>query len=121
MRDEEENRLAVAASGALAAGCLGPQIDARTRAGPDVAGTSLIERQLLCDGGEQFPHILGGLGRGFEEQQAGLPGVLLGVGSGYCALVGVLGDQIELVAGQGNDNVLVGLALQFLDPSFRFV
>lgn len=47
--------------------------------------------------------------------------VLFGVGGGDGALVGFLGDEIELVSGKSNDDVLVGLTLQFLDPSLRLV
>jgi hypothetical protein len=46
---------------------------------------------------------------------------LLGVGGGDGALVGGLGDQIELVAGEGDDDVLVCLALELLDPCFRLI
>lgn len=48
-------------------------------------------------------------------------GVLFGIGGGNSALVGFLGDEIELVSGKSNDDVLVGLTLQFLDPSLRLV
>jgi hypothetical protein len=37
--------------------------------------------------------------------------VLFGIGSGDGALVGFFGDEIELVSGKGNDDVLVGLTL----------
>jgi hypothetical protein len=47
--------------------------------------------------------------------------VLFGIGSGDGALVGLFGDEIELVSGKGNDDVLVGLTLQLLDPSLCLV
>lgn len=41
--------------------------------------------------------------------------------SGDGALVGLFGDEIELVAGEGDDDVFVGLALEFFDPGFGFI
>jgi hypothetical protein len=46
---------------------------------------------------------------------------LLGIGCGNGALVGAFGNEIEFVASEGDDDVFVGLALEFLDPGFRFV
>jgi hypothetical protein len=88
---------------------------------PQIAGTRLVERQLLGNGCEQLLHVLARLGRGFKEEKAGLAGILLGVGRLYGALIGRLGDEIELVAGQRDDDVLIGLALQLLDPRFGLV
>lgn len=82
---------------------------------------SLIQGQLLSDGSEQFPHILGSLGGGLEEQKSGLAGVRFGLRCGNGPLVGLLGDEIELVACQGDDDVLVGLALELLDPCLRLI
>lgn len=48
-------------------------------------------------------------------------GVLFGVGGGYSTLVGLFGDEIKLVSGEGDDNVLVGLTLKLLDPSLCLV
>lgn len=90
-------------------------------AGPEVPGAGLVEGQFLCDGGEELADVLACLGGGLEEEQAGLAGVLLGVGGGDGALVRVLGDQVELVAGEGDDDVLVCLALELLDPCFRLI
>ena len=90
-------------------------------AGPEVPGAGLVEGQFLCDGGEELADVLACLGGGLEEKKAGLAGVLLGVGGGDGALVGGFGHEIELVAGKGDDNVLVGLALEFLDPGFCLV
>ena len=47
--------------------------------------------------------------------------VLFGVGGGDGALVGFLGDEIELVTGKSDDDILVGLTLKLLDPSLGFV
>lgn len=47
--------------------------------------------------------------------------VLFGVGGGDSALVGFLGDEIELVTGKSDDDILVGLTLKLLDPSLGFV
>jgi hypothetical protein len=112
----------VAASRTLGLVGLGPEIDALSLlAGSQVAGTGLVEWQLLGNGCEEFTHVLARLGRGFEEQEAGLAGILLGVGRLDGALIGRLGDEIELVAGKGDDDVLVGLALELLDPRFGLV
>jgi hypothetical protein len=37
------------------------------------------------------------------------------------ALVGGFGDEIELVSSQGDDDVLVSLALEFLYPGLRLI
>jgi hypothetical protein len=101
---------------------LGPQINALSLlAWPQVAGTRLVERQLLGNGCEQLLHVLARLRRGLKEEKAGLASVLLGVGRLYGALVGRLGDEIELVASQRDDNVLVGLALELLDPRLGLI
>ena len=114
--------LTVAARGALCLVGLGPEVDALSLlAGPQVAGAGLVEGQLLCDGGEELADVLACLGGGLEEEEAGLAGVLLGVGGGDGALVRVLGDQVELVAGESDDDVLVCLALELLDPCFRLI
>lgn len=102
-------------------GRLRPQIDAWSLGRSDVAGAGAVQRQLLRDGGEQLADVLGGLGGGFEEEETGLLGVLLGLLCCDGALVRVLGHEIEFVAGEGDDDVLVGLALELLDPGFRFV
>lgn len=103
-------------------GALGCEADAWPLAGPGTAaGSDLVGRQLLCYRSEQLRDVLGGLGGGLKEEEAGLLGVSLSVGGGDGALVGLLSDEIELVAGKGDDNVFVGLALQFLDPSLGLV
>lgn len=103
-------------------GALGCEADAWPLARPGTAAsTDLVGRQLLCYRREQLLDVLGGLGGGLEEEKAGLLGVGLGIGSGDGALVGLLGDEIELVAGEGDDDVFVGLALQFLDPGLGLV
>jgi hypothetical protein len=92
--------LAVAAGWSLGLVGLGPQVHALSLlAWPQIAGTRLVERQLLGNGCEQLLHVLARLCRGFKEEKAGLAGILLGVGRLYGALVGRLGNEIELVAG----------------------
>lgn len=83
---------------------------------PDV-----IERQLLGDGGKQLLHVLGRLGRRLEKEEAGLLCVRLGVGSLDGSFVGLLSDQVQLVPGEGDDDVFVGLPLELLDPRFGLV
>ena len=117
-----QDTLAVAPGGALCLVGLWPQVNALALlAWPQVPRTGLVERQLLSNGSEELTHILARLGRGFEEEQASLASVLLGIGRGDGTLVGRLGDEIELVAGQGNDDVFVCLALQFLDPCLGLI
>lgn len=121
-RTHMRSSLTVATSRSLCLVCLGPQVHALSLlAGTEVAGAGLIEGQFLCNGGEELCDVLAGLGGGLEEKQTGLAGVLLGIGGGDGALIWVLGDEIELVAGKGNDDVLVCLALQFLDPCFCLI
>jgi hypothetical protein len=81
----------------------------------------LFDGELLCNGGEEFLDILGSLCRSLEEEQTSFLGVLFGIRGGDSALVGLFGDQIELVAGKSDDDVLVGLTLQLLDPSLCLV
>jgi hypothetical protein len=101
---------------------LGPQADARPlRGGAQVARPRLVEGQALRDGGEEVADILGRLGRRLEEEQAGLGGVLPRVVGGDGALGRIVGDEVELVAGEGDDDVLVGLALELLDPGLGLV
>jgi hypothetical protein len=84
-------------------------------------GPDLVERQLLGDGGKQLLHVLGRLGRRLKEEQPGLLRVGLGVGGGNSPLVGLLRYQVQLVPGEGDDDVLVGLPLQLLDPGFGLI
>ena len=55
------------------------------------------------------------------SKKPGFFGVLLGVGRGNGALIGGFGDEIEFVAREGDDDVFVGLALEFFYPGFCFV
>lgn len=109
------NILPLPLAAALAAGigvpALGLQAHAGSLSWSRMSGAGLIQRQLLRDGREQFPHILSRLGRRLKEQQAGLLGVRFGVGGGDGALIGLLADEIKLVSGEGDNDVLVGLAL----------
>ena len=120
--NDQHLSLTVAACRSLCLVRLRPEIDTLSLlAGPEVSGAGLVERQLLCDGGKEFAYVLARLGRGLEEKEAGFASVLLGVGGGDGALVRGLGDQIELVAGEGDDDVLVCLALELLNPCFRLI
>jgi hypothetical protein len=110
-------RLAVAPAWALSLVGLRPQVDALSLlAGSQVPWAGLVDWQLLGDSCEELLDVLARLGGRLEEEETGLAGVLLGVGGGNGALVGRFGNEIELVAGKGDDDVLVGLALEFLDP-----
>ena len=100
---------------------LGRQVDSRALAGSRMPGSSLIQRQLLCNGCEELPDVLSRLGRGFEEEETGFPGVGFGVGSRDRALVRLFCDQIELVAGKSDDDVFVCLALELLNPGLGLV
>ncbi len=115
-------RLAIAAPRTLSLIGLRPQVDTLSLlAWSQVPWTSLVDRQLLRNGCEELLYILARLGGRLEEEETGLAGVLLGVGGGDGALVGGFGNEIELVSGKGDDDVLVGLALEFLDPGLCLV
>jgi hypothetical protein len=111
----------LAALSSLCAGSFGSEVDTGSRSTAHASLGGLLDGELLCDGGEEFLDVLGRLCRGLEEEQTGFLGVLFGVGGGNGALVGFVGDEIELVSGKSNDDVLVGLTLQFLDPSLCLV
>lgn len=83
--------------------------------------TGLVQRQLLRNSCEEVPHVLGSLGRSLEEQQACLASVSLRLTGRNGPLVGLLGDKVEFVSGQRDDDVLVGLALELFDPCLRLV
>jgi len=114
--------LAVAPTRPLSLVRLRPEVNALSLlARSQVPGSRLVDRQFLRDGSEELLHVLACLGRRLEEEEAGFAGILLGVGGGDGALVGGFGHEIEFVAGEGDDDVLVGLALEFFDPGFCFV
>ena len=81
----------------------------------------LVQRQLLRDRCKEFPHILGSLGRRLEKEKAGLLCIGLGIGRLDRTLVGLFRDQVELVTGEGDDDVFVSLALEFLYPRLGLV
>jgi hypothetical protein len=81
----------------------------------------LVQRKLLSDGSEEFPHVLARLCGCLEEKKTGFAGVLLCVGGGDGTLVRRLSYKIELVAGKRDDYVLVGLALELLYPRFCLI
>lgn len=85
-----------------------------SRAGVPRAG--LVQGQFLGDGCEEVLDVLSGLCRGLEEEEAGLASISLSIGGRDGALLRLLGDQIQLVTRKGDDNVLVRLTLELLDP-----
>ena len=113
--------LATARAVDVGVGILGVQADAWALARSSMAGSGLVERQLLCNGCEELGDVLGSLGRGLEEQQTSLLRIGLGIGGGDRSLVGLFVDQIQLVARQSDDDVLVRLSLELLNPRFRLV
>ncbi|KAH8637752.1 hypothetical protein IG631_05522 [Alternaria alternata] len=115
--------LAVAPTRPLRLISLGPQINPLALLSrPQVPRSRrLINRQLLRNRREKLFNILRRLGRRFKEEQSGFFGVLLGVGRGNGALIGGFGDEIEFVTREGDDDVFVGLALEFFYPGFCFV
>src|SRR5690242_8027084 len=120
--NDQHPSLTVATCRSLCLVRLWPEVDTLSLlARPQVSWTSLVEWQLLCDGGKEFAYVFARLGRCLKEKKAGFTSVLLGVGGGDGAFVGALGDQIELVAGKSDDDVLVCLALELLYPRFRLI
>lgn len=83
--------------------------------------TGLLNRQLLRNRSEQLFHILSGLCGRLEEEQVCFAGIGFGVGGRDSALVRLLSDEIGLVAGERDDDVLVCLALELFYPGFGFV
>ena len=94
---------------------------ARSRASPHSSLCSLLDRKLLGDSREKLLDILGRLRTGLEEEEVGLSSICLGISSLDCTLVRLFCDEIELVACQGDDDVLVRLPLQLLDPRLCLV
>ena len=83
--------------------------------GPQINPLALLSRpQVPRPGGRRPRPQVSPLGGGCDE-------VLLGVGRGNGALIGGFGDEIEFVAREGDDDVFVGLALEFFYPGFCFV
>lgn len=113
--------LAAARSTDVAARRLGLEADALSLAWSGMPRTGLVQRQLLGDGREEVANVLGRLGRRLEEEEAGFACVGLGICCGNGALIRLLGDQIQLVAGKGDDDVFVRLSLQLLDPRLRLI
>jgi hypothetical protein len=81
----------------------------------------LVQWQFLRDGGKQFLHVLRGLGRSLKEEEAGFLRVCLSISRLDCPLVGLLGHQVQLVPSESDDDVLVCLPLQLLDPRLGLV
>jgi hypothetical protein len=92
-----------------------------SRAGPRVSRPSLVERKLLRYRREQFPHVLRRLCRRLKEEKSRLACIGLGVRRWHGSLVGLFSDEVELVARQSDDNVLIRLALEFFYPRLGLV
>ena len=82
---------------------------------------NLVEGQLLRNLGEQILHVLGSLGRSLKEEKASLLCIGRGIGCLNRTLIGLLLDEIQLVTGKGDNDILVCLALKFLDPRLGLV
>ncbi len=87
------------------------EIDTRSGVGPQISRASLIEWEFVCDCPEEFLDIGSGLGGSLEEEQVGFFGVSLSIGSLNDSLIGVIGDHVDFVSGEGDDDVFVGLSL----------
>ena len=83
--------------------------------------TRLIKWQFSRNSSEEIPDVLSGLGGRFEKEEPGFAGVGFGVGGSDSALIGVFGDKIGFVACEGDDDVLVCLALELFYPGFCFI
>lgn len=83
--------------------------------------SNLVEGQLLRNLGEEVLHVLGRLSRSLEEEKAGLLCICLGVGRLNRTLIGLLLDEIQLVTGKSDNDILVCLALKFLHPRLGLV
>ena len=105
----------------LCTGSFGSEVNTRSGSTTHASLGGLLDGELLCDGGEEFLDVLGGLCGGLEEEQVGFSGVCLGIGDRDCALVWLFGDEIGFVSCEGDDNVLVGLTLKLLHPGLRLV
>ena len=114
-------RSAVARSSSLCRTRLRPQIDALPWIRSQASWSCLIERQFPRDSSEQISDVLSGLGGGLEEEEARFSGVGFSVSGLDGALIWVIGHHIGFIAGEGNDDVLVGLALKLFHPGFGFV
>lgn len=97
------------------------KVNAWAGVGSEISGAGLIEGQFLRDRSEEFLDVCGGFGRGFKEEETGLFGILLRIRGLDGALVGIVVDHIDLVAGERNDNVFAGLTLEFLHPRLGLI
>lgn len=69
-------------------------MDPRPLSRPGVPRAGLVERQLLSNGSEEFPHVFGSLGGCLKEKEASFTGVRLGLSCGDGPLVRLLSDEI---------------------------
>lgn len=111
-----ENRLTLTVSRTLGSCGIRREADTRSCRHSWVSRTGLLEGQLLRDGGEQLADIGGGLRRRLEEQKSRLFCVSLRIRCLNGPFVWVLFHHVDFVSCQGDDDVLIGLPLQFLDP-----
>lgn len=88
---------------------------------PRMPRAGLVERQLLRYRSKQVAHVLRRLRRRLEEEEPRLARVGLSVGRGHGALVGLFRHEVELVARQSDDDVLVRLALELLYPRLGLI
>lgn len=121
MDSNSEWHLAGAGTADVGVGILGSQTDSWSLTRSGVSGAGLIQGKLLGDGCEEVRNVLGCLGRRLEEEEASFTGVRLGVGCGDGTLIRLLRDQIQLVSCKSDDDVLVCLALELLDPRLCLV
>jgi hypothetical protein len=113
--------LAVAGACGIRARRLRPEVDSGSWLGAEVAAGRLLQRELPSYGSEEIADVVGRLCGRLEEEEPRLLGVSLGISDGDGTLVWVLSDQIRLVAGKGDDDVLVRLPLQLLDPRLGLI
>ncbi len=76
-----------------------------------VPRSCLVKWEFLCDRCEEVAYVLRRFSGGLKEEQAGFMRICLSIGRGDCPLVRVLGDEIELVACESDDDIFVCLAL----------
>jgi len=115
------NTLAAASPCSIGVAAFWGKADAGSLARAGMSGSCLVERELLGDRGKQISDILGSLRRGFEEEESSLASVCFSISGRNGTLVGLLSDEIQLVSGQGDNDILVGLALEFLHPCLSLV
>lgn len=115
------NTLAAASPCSIRVAAFWGKADAGSLARAGMSRSCLVERELLGDRGKEVSNILGSLRGGLEEEKSSLASVCFSISSRNGTLVGLLGNEIQLISSQGDNDVLVGLALKFLHPCFGLV